>query len=45
MDRSCLDCGKALVGRADKKFCDDSCRNNYNNRIKNDYSIVVKKLT
>lgn len=44
MDRSCLDCGKALVGRADKKFCDDSCRNNYNNRIKNDYSIVVKKI-
>ncbi|MFM2387181.1 MAG: hypothetical protein RL660_1938 [Bacteroidota bacterium] len=27
----CLACGKPVKGRADKKFCDDSCRNNYNN--------------
>ncbi len=30
--RTCLDCGSALAGRADKKFCDDACRSNYNNR-------------
>ncbi|MFT4094251.1 MAG: hypothetical protein QM640_11480 [Niabella sp.] len=29
--KSCLQCGKRLKGRADKKFCDDYCRNNYNN--------------
>ena len=27
----CLECGKPLIGRSDKRFCDDSCRNaNYN---------------
>lgn len=44
MDRSCLDCGKPLVGRADKKFCDDACRNNYNNHTKSDDTIVIKKI-
>lgn len=32
--RVCLSCGKALKGRSDKKFCDDYCRNNYNNQLK-----------
>jgi len=27
----CEECGKLLIGRSDKRFCDDSCRNaNYN---------------
>lgn len=30
--RTCLSCGKVLKGRIDKKFCDDQCRNLYNNR-------------
>jgi hypothetical protein len=29
----CLACKQPIKGRADKKFCDDSCRNNYNNRM------------
>ncbi|ARV11711.1 hypothetical protein [Gilvibacter sp. SZ-19] len=33
MERACLECGAVLVGRSDKKFCDDGCRNNHNNRI------------
>lgn len=32
--RSCLTCDKPLKGRADKKFCDDYCRNSYNNQLK-----------
>lgn len=28
--RECAECGKALNGRADKRFCDDSCRNAFN---------------
>ncbi len=32
--KTCLDCGKTLKGRVDKKFCDDYCRNNYNNQQK-----------
>ena len=32
--RLCLACSKQVRGRSDKKFCDDLCRNNYNNHIK-----------
>jgi predicted nucleic acid-binding Zn ribbon protein len=32
--KNCLACGKPLKGRIDKKFCDDYCRNNYNNQQK-----------
>ncbi len=28
--RLCLNCGKTIQGRVDKKFCDDQCRNNHN---------------
>jgi predicted nucleic acid-binding Zn ribbon protein len=30
--RFCLHCEKPIQGRLDKKFCDDSCRNTYNNQ-------------
>src|ERR1700712_1398875 len=30
----CTTCTKSLKGRTDKKFCDDNCRNNYNNQLK-----------
>ena len=32
--KSCLSCGEHLKGRIDKKFCNDFCRNNYNNQQK-----------
>mgnify|MGYP000553022117 FL=1 len=32
--RFCLACSKQVRGRSDKKFCDDLCRNHYNNRLK-----------
>jgi predicted nucleic acid-binding Zn ribbon protein len=32
--KTCLTCDKPIKGRSDKKFCDDSCRNNYNNELK-----------
>lgn len=34
MKRECSDCGATLRGRSDKKFCDDQCRSNFNNRMK-----------
>ncbi|RDC56333.1 hypothetical protein DU508_12065 [Pedobacter chinensis] len=44
MERLCLDCGKPVKGRADKKFCDDGCRNNYNNHLKSGDSSVINKI-
>lgn len=45
-NRSCLACGKQLKGRIDKKFCDDYCRNQYNNQLKakTNYSPYVRNI-
>ena len=32
MNKFCRDCGSALNGRSDKKFCDDGCRTSYHNQ-------------
>ncbi|MBS1758892.1 MAG: hypothetical protein JST23_02115 [Bacteroidetes bacterium] len=42
--RACLSCGKTLKGRSDKKFCDDYCRNNYNNQLKSDDTNSVRLI-
>ncbi len=34
--RYCLTCNSELKGRIDKKYCDDQCRANYNNRVNAD---------
>ena len=41
---ACLSCRKALKGRTDKKFCDDFCRNNYNNRIKSSDNNYIRNI-
>lgn len=33
MNRKCLVCGMILLGRIDKKFCSDQCRNRYHNSL------------
>ena len=44
--RRCCFCGTELYGRADKKFCDDNCRNNYHYRIrlKDNDDLVIKMV-
>ncbi len=42
--KTCLQCGKTLRGRADKKFCDDYCRNNYNNQLKANTNNYVRNI-
>jgi predicted 2-oxoglutarate/Fe(II)-dependent dioxygenase YbiX len=44
MVRSCLECGKSVKGRADKKFCDDYCRNAYNNRQNSEQNNFVRNV-
>jgi len=43
--RPCLACGKPVKGRIDKKFCDDYCRNVYNNQLKLDENAFVRQVT
>ncbi len=42
--KTCLDCGELLMGRIDKKFCSDQCRNNYNNRLNSDTNNQVRLI-
>lgn len=32
-EQCCLECGRELYGRSDKKFCSLSCKNSFHNRI------------
>ncbi|MFN8300784.1 MAG: hypothetical protein U0T75_16895 [Chitinophagales bacterium] len=42
--KKCLSCGKVVFGRSDKKFCDDQCRNAYNNSLNSDSEAIVKHV-
>lgn len=40
----CLECGELIVGRADKKFCDDSCRSNFHNKTREDSVNLIRNV-
>ena len=40
----CMACGAAVKGRSDKKFCNDYCRNDYNNTLRSGNSNVVRNI-
>jgi len=40
----CQHCQEPLVGRSDKKFCDDACRNAYNNRKSGESAHIFRPL-
>lgn len=42
--RKCPECGEKIVGRADKKFCSDECRNNANNRQNSDTTNQIRNI-
>ena len=42
--RTCLFCSNKITGRTDKKFCNDYCRNAYNNQLKSANSLVVRNI-
>ena len=44
MSKQCLECGEKIIGRADKKFCSDQCRNIYNNRLNSDVNNYVRNV-
>ena len=43
-ERKCLYCGEPIIGRVDKKFCCDSCRNSYNYEKTHKQVNVVRKI-
>lgn len=42
--KNCLECQKPLLGRTDKKFCDDGCRNTFNNRRNSETNTMVRSV-
>ncbi len=44
--RPCQACGNPLRGRVDKKFCNDYCRNHFNNeqKTKNGYHPCIRNI-
>ena len=43
-NRKCQECGNALMGRSDQKFCDYLCRNAFGNKKRNKKESVVISL-
>ena len=43
--KSCHYCQKPVKGRADKKFCDDYCRNSYNNQSKATSNNCIRNIS
>ena len=41
---TCLECGEKIIGRSDKKFCNDACRNSYNNKQNKDSSNLMRTI-
>lgn len=44
MERLCPECGEKIIGRSDKKFCSDACRNAYNNALNKDSKNLVRNI-
>jgi len=42
--KTCLECGEKLIGREDKKFCSDGCRNAYNNKMNKDSTNLMRNI-
>ena len=43
-DKLCVECETPLIGRVDKKFCNDMSRNSYNNLLSKDANEYVRKV-
>lgn len=41
---NCAECGETIHGRSDKKFCNDACRNAYNNKHNSDSSNLMRNV-
>ena len=44
MEKTCLECGEKIIGRSDKKFCSDYCRNAYNNKVNASSKNLIRNI-
>ncbi|MBP6072676.1 MAG: hypothetical protein KA488_05045 [Flavobacterium sp.] len=44
MHKTCLECDEKIVGREDKKFCSDGCRNTFNNKNNKDRNNLMRNI-
>ncbi len=44
MKKQCTECGEEFIGRVDKKFCSDYCRNTHNNKINKDGTNLIRNV-
>ncbi len=42
--KQCLECGDELIGRADKKFCNDQCRSSYYRKQHSDAIQIINNI-
>lgn len=42
--KTCPSCGRTISGRANKRYCDDNCRNNYYYRIYSGQLLLVRNV-
>lgn len=42
--RACPECGEKIIGRSDKKYCSDGCRNAYNNSQNKDVNNTMRTI-
>ena len=42
--QNCLECGEKIMGRIDKKFCSDACRNAFNNKQNKDQTNLMRNI-
>ncbi|OIQ30921.1 MAG: hypothetical protein BM564_01535 [Bacteroidetes bacterium MedPE-SWsnd-G2] len=44
MSKTCMECSTAIIGRSDKKFCSDYCRNAFNNKVNKDSKNLIRNI-
>lgn len=43
-EKNCEECGTPIIGRIDKRFCSDQCRNTFNNRQNSDVTNYIRNI-
>lgn len=43
-EKICAECQRSIKGRSDKRFCDDNCRNTFNNRKNSTQDSILRTI-